>query len=650
MLGMSETHPLVVGTAGHIDHGKSRLVQALTGTDPDRLPEEKARGMTIELGFAHLLAEDCEISFVDVPGHERFIRNMVAGATGVDIAMLVVAADDSVMPQTREHAEVLSLLGIDRCLLVLTKMDLVDEDWADEVEAEARELLEPLGIEPVACLRTSAETGCGVDDLQAALVRIARDPKRPRPPYRWFRLPIDRAFTIAGRGTVVTGSVSHGSVRRDTELELWPVGTRVRARDVETHHDERAVASGRMRLGLNLAAVSVDEVGRGRELATPGYLQATRCLEVWVASLRMPGKARRQTLRLRLHIATTDVLAQLRLLKSPAADVVRGQFAQLKIAEPIVASWGQHFIIRDESATRTLGGGRVLRPFAQRWSSHRPAHAEGLRVLFDGKPKERLEEVLRDHAWQPIAAARLAAEAGLPDDEEATRACRGLLDKGLLVQLETASQQLLVHQSHLEALASDLDRRLRAFLEANPRTAGVGHTEWPGWMPRACPQRFRATLAEWFVAEGRVALCDDRVVPCGHSDALPPADQELLDELLREFDEGAFHPPDPAALRCRNTRNGKRVQELLKLAVTRGQLVRVSDDVWLHSRRWEELTRRVTDALADDGQMTVADLRTMLDSSRKFVVPIAEKLDAAGITRRVGDQRVLGPKAPGVGA
>ncbi len=643
---MPEAPTLVVGTAGHIDHGKSRLVRALTGTDPDRLPEEQARGMTIDLGFAHLRHGDCELSFVDVPGHERFIRNMVAGATGVDIAMLVVAADDSVMPQTREHAEVLSLLGLERCILVLTKMDLVDEEWADQVEEEARNLVRSVGLVPAGCVRTSSETGRGLGELLDVLTSIARDPKRPRAPYRWFRLPVDRAFVVAGRGTVVTGSVTHGSVRREDELELWPAGKRVRVRDMQAHNAARESASGRLRLGLNLAGVTLEEVGRGCELATPGYLWPTQRLNVWLATLRMPGKARRQKLRVRLHIGTSEVPAELRLTARPEEDALRGVFAQLAVAQPIVAAWGQHFIIRDESATRTLGGGRVVRPTAGRWTTRRPPNLDGLRILAEGGPRERLEEMIRDSAWQVPPEARLAAEAGLPDADEAARLSRSLIGRGAVGQLETASQRLLVHREHLDGLVGDLTRRLREYLEANPRVPGLPRSAWPGWMPRACPERFRAALADSLVTAGHVLRSGEHILPVGHQGALAPADQELLDQMLAEFDAGAFQPPGLEDLRCRTPRNAKRLRELLDLAVTRGQLVRIADGIWLHQRRWNELMARLVEKLRGGAQVTVADIRSMLNSSRKYVVPLVERLDAAGITRRQGDFRTLGPKAP----
>jgi len=644
---MSEAAQIVVGTAGHIDHGKSRLVLALTGTDPDRLPEEKARGMTIDLGFAHTRIDDCDVWFVDVPGHERFIRNMVTGATGVDVALLVVAADDSVMPQTREHAEVLSLLGVDRCVVALSKMDLVDDEWADAVEEEVSELLSSLRMEAIRFMRTSAETGRGVEELRAVLGELARQHNGVRGgDYDWFRLPIDRAFNVAGRGTVVTGSVTHGAVKTGDELELWPEGRRVRVRDLQTHHEGAEAAAGRMRLAVNLAGVSLSEVGRGCELATPGYLEATRRMDVWVASLRMPGKVLRRNIRLRLHIATSEVLAELRLHESPTALSVREQFGQLRLAAPIVATWGQRFILRDESGSRTLGGGRVLRPMARPWSGKRPAYVEGLRALLDGSAKQRLEEVIRANEWQPCSDARLATRAGLNKVERVAARCQQLGAESRIETLTVASLPVHIHSSHLLAMAANASERLAAYLAANPRLPGVPRGEWPAWMPRACPPKLRPVLAEWLIDNKQVALADNHVVPRGHAGTIAPVDQQLLQTLLDEFEAAGFQPPTVKTLTCVTPRNEKRVRELIDLAAARGQLVRIAEDVWLHQRCWNDLLEKVGAAIRERGAVTVADMRTLLNSSRKYVVPIAEYLDSVGITRRVGDRRVLGPKAP----
>jgi selenocysteine-specific elongation factor len=645
---MSDAPQIVVGTAGHIDHGKSRLVLALTGTDPDRLPEEKARGMTIDLGFAHSPIEGCDIWFVDVPGHERFIRNMVAGATGVDLALLVVAADDSVMPQTREHAEVLSLLGVDRCIVALTKMDLVDEEWADAVEEEVLELLDKLRIEPIRSVRTSAESGRGIDELRGVLGEVARAQKKEQEgAYQWFRLPIDRAFNIAGRGTVVTGSVAHGGVKVDEELELWPAGRRVRVRDLQTHYEGAEAATGRMRLAINLAGVSLDEVGRGCELATPGYMEATRRMDVWIASVRMPGKILRKNIRLRLHAATSEVLAELRLREPPAELTVRGAFGQLGFSEPIVTTWGQRFILRDESGSRTLGGGRVLRPVARPWTGKRPAHVEGLKTLLDGGGRQRLEEVIRANEWWPCDDKLLATRAGLPRAERVATRCKQLSDEGRVETLMVASTPVYIHASHLAAIAEGAARRLKDHLAANPRLPGIPRGEWPAWTPRACPPKLRPALAEWLIANEKVALSEGYVVPLGHGGAMSPEDQRLFDAILAELEAARFQPPAIKALGCVETKNTKRVRELMNLAAARGKLVFVAEDIWLHRNCWDELVRLVTSAIRERGSVTVADIRTLIDSSRKYVVPIAESLDAAGITKRVGDNRVLGPKAEG---
>ncbi len=648
--------PLVICTAGHIDHGKSRLVYALTGVDPDRLPEEKARGMTIDLGFAHGQIDGRDVYFVDVPGHERFIRNMVAGAWGVDAALLVVAADDSVMPQTREHVELLALLGIERCIVAITKMDLVDDEWADQVQEEIAELLDSLGMERLGIVRTSAQTGRGIDELRDALRRLPREAAAlRRSAAAWFRMPIDRAFTIRGRGTVVTGTVAHGGVHREDELEVWRTGgqigpspaaglddlmRRVRVRDLQTHADARESAAGRMRLAVNLAGVALEEVQRGFELATPGYLTAASWVDVSLDWLRMPGKARRRRLRCRLHLATAEVLAELRLLHAPDDGPYRG-FAQIRTAVPIVAAWGQRFIVRDESARATLGGGRVLRCASRPWSARRPADEAALQTLLAGSAVERAEAVLRGAGWQPPAPAALAAQAGLADEAEAEAILGELERTGRLIRLGEGAHARLVHPDLCRQAAERLQPRLRDYLDANPRLAGVARGEWKSWMPRACPAELRGALAEWMVHFAQVALSDGFVVPRGHRAALSAEDQKLMDAMLAEFAAGGLQPPALADLTCGTARNQKRLRELAELATQRGRLVSVGPDIRMHQRPYEEAVRNLTEALQKGGRMTVAEIRTLLGSSRKFIVPLLEHLDKIGVTQREGDVRRL---------
>ncbi len=699
---------LIVGTAGHIDHGKSSLVLALTGTDPDRLPEEKARGMTIDLGFAHTCIGGADIFFVDVPGHERFIRNMLAGAGAIDVALLIVAADDGVMPQTREHAELLSLLGVTRVLIVVTKCDLAAADWIDAVTADVTDLLGRCGLAPLATAHTSTRSGSGLEPLRERLAELASEvtpvaaaatssaaavpdgsacdatarPSAPRASAPatsanasgWFRLPIDRAFTIAGRGTVVTGTVLHGDVAVGEELDLWPAGERVRVRDLQSHGDPRDAARGRQRLALNLAGLPLERVGRGCELATPGVLSATRLLDCALLVWRGAANDTHRRQRVRVHTLTCEVLAELRVFHDdppmaagaawsddgPAkiarpdsadrgtAPLPQRAFGQLLTDQAIVAVYGQRFILRDESGQHTLGGGIVLHPLAARWTLRRRPTRAGLERLAAGSDAERCAEFTRALLWRPLSRQQFAGAAALPL-ETTGGLLADLSQRRRIRHLESGGQMLLWHGDDFSLLCDELRARLRAFRQANPRSAGVPLQAWPTWMPRACPERFRDALAAELIERGAVVNVNQHVLPeppAQTGPALPPKDAALYQQILHEFADGIFQPPSLAALRCRTPSNERQVRELIRLATTRGDLVRIADDFWLHADSRQTLIEKITTELRLRGGLTVAEIRTLLNSSRKYVVPLCEYLDALGVTRREGDLRRLGHGKP----
>ena len=353
---------LILGTAGHIDHGKTALVKALTGVDCDRLPEEKSRGITIDIGFARLDLGDIHLGVVDVPGHERFIRNMLAGATGIDVAILIVAADDSVMPQTREHLEILKLLGITHGVIAVTKCDLVDWPAREAVVSEVREFTSGtfLGNAPLVC--TSVESGEGLDRLRSELKMVCEQvtAKSQMP----FRLSIDRAFVMQGHGTVVTGSVASGSLRVGDEVEWLPRQHRVRVRSLHNHGESVAEIHRGMRAAINLAGVELADVVRGQELAAPGYLIPSRTLTVQLSASPDGRRPLKHRLPVRVHIGTAEVMGTVSLLMNQAIAPGESGFAQLFLEEPVTATWNQPFVLRDSSAEATLGGGRVLQPVA----------------------------------------------------------------------------------------------------------------------------------------------------------------------------------------------------------------------------------------------------------------------------------------------
>ena len=399
---------LILGTAGHIDHGKTALVKALTGIDCDRLPEEKARGITIDIGFATLDLGEFRLGIVDVPGHERFIKNMLAGATGVDLALLVIAADDSIMPQTREHLEILRLLGLKHGLVALTKCDLVDATTRAVVELEVRGLVEGTFLETATIVPTSAHSGMGIDELKSAIANICRQVEQ-RTGTEWFRMAIDRAFTVQGHGTVVTGSVTSGSVRIEEELEWQPRGEKVRIRSLQNHDQSVNEVHRGMRAAINLAGVKLEDVERGQELGAPGYLVPSRVLTVRLHCLADSKRPIKHRASVRFHVGTAEIMGTVALLDCDAIKPGDWGFAQLFLENPANATWGQPFVIRGPSAMQTLGGGQVLQPVARKIRRRHIEILERIEKLWTGQADERALEVAWFGGYQGFTVADLVA-------------------------------------------------------------------------------------------------------------------------------------------------------------------------------------------------------------------------------------------------
>src|SRR6516164_5563858 len=389
---------LILGTAGHIDHGKTSLVKALTGIDCDRLPEEKARGITIDIGFAILDLGDFRLGIVDVPGHERFIKNMLAGATGIDLAVLVIAADDSIMPQTREHLEILRLLGLRHGLIALTKCDTVDETTREVVELEVRDLVQRSFLENAPIIRTSAQTGEGIPELKTSLADICRKVEQ-RTANEWFRMAIDRSFIVQGHGTVVTGSVTSGSVRVGDELEWQPRGERVRVRSLQNHDQ------------------SIEEVHRGQEIATPGYLVPSRTLTVRLHCLKDARRPIKHRLPVRFHVGTLEAMGTVALLDCDTIEPGNWGLAQVFLEEPATTVWGQPFVVRASSATQTLGGGQVLQPVARKVRRRHLESLERIERLWTGSAEERALTVAWFGSFNGFTPADLVRGANVGPDE-----------------------------------------------------------------------------------------------------------------------------------------------------------------------------------------------------------------------------------------
>lgn len=638
---------VVIGTAGHIDHGKSALVRALTGVDPDRLREEKDRGITIDLGFAHYEHDGLNVAFVDVPGHERFVRNMLAGASGIDAVLLVVAADESVMPQTREHFDICRLLGVEAGIIALTKCDLVDAETIELVRLETRELVEGSFLESAPVLAVSARTGEGLDNLRTALEALARRPARPvgGP----ARLPIDRVFTIKGFGTVVTGTLVSGALEVDADVEIVPAGTSAKVRGLQVHGASHRRASAGQRVAVNLAGVDVGDLRRGDTLVEPGGLDATRRFD---ASLVVLPSARplKHGQRVRCHHGTTEALARIALSvettgldrEAPAFLSVlepgREGFARVRLEEPIAVTRGDRFVLRAYSPPITIAGGSVLDP------------APGTGRLRSRRGVERLVR-LGDRSSPVVAAEVMVEEAG------GKGMTRGVLARRLGVSRAELDQQLgamidelrvvevgnmVVVPSVLESRRSQLLALVEAFHASAPLEPGLAREEARERISRGGTPALFDHLVEQLVGEGRL-VATDHLALSSHQIALSPTERTLKDRIATLYQRAGFTPPDAAGVVTTTGAGDEQVGRMIKLLVRERTLVKV-DTLWFHRESLDRLKQDVAQLKAGSTEPVRIDVPAFKERfgvTRKYAIPLLGYLDQQRVTRRVGNARLL---------
>ncbi len=612
----------VVGTAGHVDHGKSALVKALTGIDPDRLREEKERGMTIDLGFAWLrLPSGQEVSIVDVPGHERFVKNMLAGVGGIDLALLVVAADEGVMPQTREHLAILDLLQVDRGVVTITKADLVDEEWLELVRAEVEELLVPTTLAGSPIVVTSAMTGQGLPQLLAELDQLlgAMPPKRDigRP-----RLPIDRIFTIAGFGTVVTGTLIDGRLRMGDEVEVLPRGRRCRIRGLQTHRQREAEALPGTRVAANLSGVAIDELERGDVVTTPGWLRPTEVVDArlrLVADLPHPLT---HNADVTFHCLATESPARLRLLEGDSLQPGETGWVQLKLARPVALVKDDFFIVR--SSTGTVGGGQVVDPYPKRHRRHHLPTLQSLEDLQRGQPEDLLLAALERN--QPNAVAALARQANL-SLAQATEATQRLLGEGQMIALgESPADGLLFSRSGWDRLEEKGGQALGGYHRQYPLRPGMPKEELRRRLGLEA-KAFGPVIARW-LATGLVADEGANLRLAAHQVRLSPDQERQAARFIAQLEDSPYAPaaeplPDP---------------ELLATLIEQGRVIKAAEGIFFSARAYQAMLDAVLTHLRANGSITVAQIRDMLGTSRKYATAFIEYLGEQRITRRIGDE------------
>ena len=632
---------LVLGTAGHIDHGKSALVKALTGTDPDRLPEEKERGVTIELGFARLeLPSGRTMGVVDVPGHEKFVRQMVAGATGIDVVLLVVAADDGVMPQTREHLAIIDLLGVSRGVVAITKSDLADEEWIEVVRADIEQLLSGTSIDGAPIVPVSARAGTGLGELLEALDSVA-DTAAARHAELPMRLPVDRVFTIAGAGTVVTGTMWSGTAARDDAVELYPSGLKARIRSTQVHGEAVEEVHAGQRAAVNLVGLERDEIARGEVVAAPGSLTVTDRFDARFTYLGSPGDERAFESGSRVHVdhGTREVLG--RVLLMDAERLLPGQsgFAQVRLEEPLAPRYDDRFIVRSYSPVYTVGGGMMLDVLPPRRTTLKAAERELLEALVVHDVSAAATGLLASRAV-PMTSAQVASALGVIRSRVADE-----LNRANLARLKVAAETYFITPGALEALLVSIERELLAFHDANPTATGIATSALRDVVDRRIDARvFDAVLA--LASQRGLAAVDSGLVrhPKAAVSALAAAaDAETA--VLALLESQGIQPASAAELALAVGVEPAVVRKALAKLAGDGRVVRANSELHFSAAAMVLARERAAAALAGHpAGATAAELRDALGVSRKHAIPLLEYFDAQGFTKRAGDLRWLRPR------
>lgn len=621
----------VIGTAGHVDHGKSTLIEALTGIDPDRLREEKERALTIDLGFAWMNLERNgvreEVGIVDVPGHRDFIENMLAGIGGIDLALLVVAADEGVMPQTKEHLAILDLLQVPAGVVTLTKLDLVqDSDWLELVTLDVSDTLAGTVLEDASIIPVSARTGTGLETLRDALAQRLGVTEH-RPDVGKPRLSIDRVFSLSGFGTIVTGTLVHGRLQVGDPVEIQPTGYGGRIRGLQTHKTKRDVAQPGSRVAVNVSGIDTDEISRGDVLCAPGTMRGTTLFDAGYRHLPDSELPLKHNVEVKLFVGAAEVMARTRLLGARQIRPGESGWLQLELQDPVAILRGDRFILRRPSPGTTLGGGQILDPHPER--KHRRFHpqvTDRLQTLAEGTPEELLLDKLRQ--LQPVLRKELFARAALEQDK-----------------LEKIWNKLLGDEQVMclgeFALSQTYRRRLR---ERITRSVGNYHEKFPlrPGMPREELRSRVALPVAFFNAFLQDAASDEVLVETGTVVKLPEHDirftqqqQENIDALLQEFEASGVN--SPSVKECRAQVGDEVYEALLAL----DKLRQLNEDVVYHTPTYEALVTKIVSHLEKKGKADAAEIRDLLDTSRKYAIALLEHLDQQRITRRVGDDRIL---------
>lgn len=629
---------IVLGTAGHIDHGKTSLIKALTDIDTDRLKEEKERGITIDLGFAFLkLTDDIQLGIVDVPGHERFVKNMLAGVGGIDLVVLVIAADEGVMPQTREHLAICELLRVREGLVALTKTDMVDADWLDLVKEDTAEFLRGTFLEGKPIVPVSSKTGEGLEALRATLRTVCQT-LTPRSTTGPMRLPIDRVFTMRGFGVVVTGTLFSGSLHLEDRVEVLPNRETARVRGLQVHNASVSEALAGQRTAINLQGLEKADIQRGHVLITPGRFPLTYMLDVTLTLLDAAPRPLKHRDHVRFHIGTSEIMGRVILLDRDEVQPGEEVFAQLHLEEPTVAAPQDRYVLRSYSPIQTIAGGTILDTLPTKHRRRRPQVLEQLTALRDGTAAEILAVHLRNAEYAGLQWADLLLRS--PLDETVLRSIvTDLQQQGIGVAIEENPPWLLHREQYAQARAH-IVHLITEFHRLYPLKPAM-FTEELRSKFSAMPEKVFSGIVQELVASGELEVTRDKVKLASHQVTLSATLQAAIDALEATFRQAAYQPPSAEeALESQKLLRADD-RELLQVLVDQQKLVRLKGDIFYHRDTFADIERQLRAHLAQQGEISAAEFRDLLHISRKYAIPLLEHFDNQRLTMRVGDKRVL---------
>ncbi len=630
---------LILGTAGHIDHGKTSLIKAVTGIDTDRLKEEKLRGITIELGFASVVLPNGQhLGIVDVPGHEKFVKNMVAGATGIDMVALVIAADEGVMPQTREHMEICTLLNIEHGLIVLSKIDLVEKEWRELVTEDIKEFTRGTFLDNSPIIPVSSSTGQGLPEFIQSLEALgAKIPSRPQSSL--FRLPIDRVFSMKGFGTVITGTITSGHVQVGDTIMMYPTQTTSKVRGIQVHNQSVDEAVAGMRTAINFQGIEKSAVNRGEVISRPGALKSSYMLDVSFHFLSSNEKSIKNRTRVRLHTGTTEVMGNLILLENDELLPGATALVQIRLDAPIATVKDDRFVVRSYSPVRTVAGGRILNPIPQKHKRFKPEIINGLKNIFSDAPKEMILYHMEESGYAGVSFSDLLLMTNM-NEKSLHQIFQTLLSKRELI-LSDKENQIFIAGKIFEKLKRETSEQLKRYHRIHPLKPGMPKEELKSKFPSLPGSKLFNQMLHQMEKQELILQEEESVRLASHTVALAADQASVRKKLLDVYQKSGLTPPYFKELAKTLDIDSKRANDILILLVNEGELIKVKENLFFHAAAVNRLKARLVDFLKSRGEITTPQFKEMTGISRKYVIPLIEYFDSKNVTIRIGDIRKL---------